>query len=178
MPMPNYHSGRQRDPGDFKKGAMKDGADFDTITLGKGITAIIGKLKTPPKGSKAGATTVQTYRFDKTKFSAKQAKEWLKSHGKNVSNFEAAKGEVTVKKLNQAFNEVMIHGGSLFNKAELQAKYKDSVVVMNYEQQMRFIDTIHGLGQIRTNNPKIDESIARHAWALNDLFNELQPPKI
>jgi hypothetical protein len=51
-------------------------------------------------------------------------------------------------------------------------------IVMNYEQQMRFIDTIHGLGQIRTNNPKIDESIARHAWALNDLFNELQPPKI
>jgi len=40
---------RQRDPGDFQKDAMEDGATFNTITITDGVKAVIGILKTNMK---------------------------------------------------------------------------------------------------------------------------------
>jgi cation transport regulator len=61
---------RQREPSEFKKGS------FRTITLSekKGIKAVIGVLK--------GKTTtvIQSYIFDKNKFTVDEAKKWLKDH--------------------------------------------------------------------------------------------------
>jgi hypothetical protein len=61
---------RQREPKEFKKGSYR------TITLSekKGIKAVIGVLK--------GKTTtvIQSYIFDKNKFTVDEAKGWLKDH--------------------------------------------------------------------------------------------------
>jgi hypothetical protein len=62
---------RQRNPGDFVKDS------FRTISFGPGISAVIGKLKSDPKGS----TKVQTVIFDKDKFKGKKAVvEWIRKH--------------------------------------------------------------------------------------------------
>ena len=49
---------------------------FRRITLGKGIDAIIAKLKTDPYGK----THIQAYRFDKQKWGLKQAKAWARAN--------------------------------------------------------------------------------------------------
>lgn len=67
---------RQRDPARFEKGS------FRTITLSEeeGIKAVIGRLI----GQKT--TTVQTYLFDKDKWTLAKAKQWVREHrGKHVS---------------------------------------------------------------------------------------------
>jgi len=60
---------RQRMPGDFEKDS------FRTINITDGVQAVIGRLKGED------TTTVQTYIFDREKFTLEQAKEWVKEHG-------------------------------------------------------------------------------------------------
>jgi cation transport regulator len=66
----NFIRIRQRDPDDFQKDS------FRTITLSKkeGIKAIIGRLKGETK------TTIQSYLFDKEKWTVPEAKNWIKEH--------------------------------------------------------------------------------------------------
>jgi len=78
MPYPSDHSARVRDPGDFKK------ESFRRKNIAPGIDIIIGRLK-----GETTATT-QAYRFDKNKFTAAQAKKWLKDHDVKYTSFEAA----------------------------------------------------------------------------------------
>jgi hypothetical protein len=69
---------RQRDPADFVDGS------FRTITLseGQGIQAVIGKLKSDPNGP----TVIQTYIFDKSKWTVAEAEKWVSDHkGKSQS---------------------------------------------------------------------------------------------
>jgi phage I-like protein len=68
---------RQKDPGSFKKGAMKDGSDFNIMTLdtAKGIRAIIGILKGK------NTTEVQSYLFRRDKgWNATKAQAWVDKH--------------------------------------------------------------------------------------------------
>ena len=84
MPYPNFHAARMLDPGKFEKDS------FRTINIGNknsGITAIVGKLKGE------STTKVQTYRFDKDKFTAKQARQWLEDHDLKPIEFEDASGK-------------------------------------------------------------------------------------
>jgi HK97 family phage prohead protease len=68
----NYIRLRQRDPGDFQEGS------FRTITISaeKGIKAVIGKLKGED------TMTVQSYLFDKDKWTVEEARAWVKEHEK------------------------------------------------------------------------------------------------
>jgi HK97 family phage prohead protease len=68
---------RQKDPDDFVQDS------FRTITLSKsqGIKAIIGKLKSDPDGS----TVIQSYLFDKDKWTVDEAKKWVKEHKEKKS---------------------------------------------------------------------------------------------
>ena len=77
MPYPSEHAARMKDPKQF--------TSFSRKVLGAGVTAIIGW-----KDSKS---TIQAYRFDKTKFSPAEAKKWLKDHKEHYILFEAAKTE-------------------------------------------------------------------------------------
>lgn len=78
MPYPNEHAARIKNPGDFQEGS------FRRIKITDGIFAIIGR----PKGS--DKSEVQSYRFDKDKFTPEQAKKWLADHDKKPIEFEAA----------------------------------------------------------------------------------------
>jgi len=81
VPYPNFHSARVRDPDDFARIIVLK-------TLPNGVMIYGGPLKNDPGG---GAKT-QAYRFPKSKFTAAQAKAWLKEHDvKNIS-FEEASG--------------------------------------------------------------------------------------
>lgn len=78
MAYPNEHSARIKDPGEFQPGS------FRSKPLSPGVRVIIGK----PRGG--GNMEAQAYRFDKTKFTAAQAKTWLRTHKVKYQSFEAA----------------------------------------------------------------------------------------
>lgn len=80
MPYPNEHAARVKDPGEF------DAKTFRRKDLGKGVSIILGKLK-----SGGDSMVTQAYRFDKTKFTAAEAKKWLADHEVKGAGFEAAK---------------------------------------------------------------------------------------
>ena len=81
MPYPNEHSARVKSPGSFQQDT------FRRVNITDGIDAIMGRLK--------GETTmtVQTYRFDKKKFTPAQAKKWLADHKISPISFEPATEE-------------------------------------------------------------------------------------
>lgn len=80
MPLPNEHAARQRDPGDFESGSFRNvSGNFPA-----GISAIMGRLR--------GQTTmtIQSFRFDRNRWSVSEAKRWLKDHGFESGGFEEA----------------------------------------------------------------------------------------
>lgn len=81
MPFPNQHAAVVTAASKF------DQKTFRTINIGdknSGITAIVGKSKGKSK------TAVQSYRFEKKKFTPTQAKKWLKDHEIKTIEFTAA----------------------------------------------------------------------------------------
>jgi len=76
-PYANEHAARQYDPDKFDKFRRQNNK------FGEGIHAIWGI-------DKEGKTTLQSIRFDSSKFSPEQAKKWLEEH-KMAVNLEAAK---------------------------------------------------------------------------------------
>lgn len=67
---------RQRDPELFVQ------STFRTIALSEndGIQAVIGKLKSDPEGS----TVIQSYIFERNKWSAPEAESWVKDHKRSA----------------------------------------------------------------------------------------------
>lgn len=92
-PYPNEHAARLRDPDNFIADTMR------SKEIAPGIRLIMGKL-TPD-----GAMTAQAYRFDRAKFTAAEAKAWLKEHVLKPTTFEEAteKG-ITVARLVKGSN--------------------------------------------------------------------------
>ena len=78
MPYPNEHSARINNPDKYTR-VRRSNDEF-----GKGIDVIYGITKD-------GKAEVQAIRFDKTKFTPDQAKDWLKKHDYKSIEFEAAK---------------------------------------------------------------------------------------
>jgi ATP-dependent protease ClpP protease subunit len=84
MPYENEHSARVRDPKDF------DQNSFRRKNISPGIDIIIGKLDGGDK------TETQTYRFDASKFTEAEVKQWLQDHDITYISFEAAKSEMNI----------------------------------------------------------------------------------
>jgi phage I-like protein len=100
LPYPNFHSARVKEPSEFKSDS------FRNKTITDGIEIIIGKLK---DGDDSMIT--QAYRFDKTKFTADEAKKWLKDNKVDYISFEAAKEEKkTAARAITMFDESLIVG--------------------------------------------------------------------
>jgi len=78
MPYPNEHAARMKDPSLFQKDS------FRRKNITSGIDIIIGRLKGQD------TTTTQAYRFDKDKYTAEQARKWLKDHNIKPILFEKA----------------------------------------------------------------------------------------
>lgn len=78
-PYPAEHAARIVDPAKF----IPD--SFRRRTITEGIDAIFGKLK-----DDGDAMVLQAYRFDKERYTAAQARAWLKEHDAKPIEFEAA----------------------------------------------------------------------------------------
>jgi hypothetical protein len=79
MPYEGWHSARVRDPGDFQPDS------FRRKNIAPGVDIIMGRLK--------GETTMtaQAYRFAADKFTASEARAWLKKNDIKYISFEEAK---------------------------------------------------------------------------------------
>lgn len=78
-PYPNEHAARIENPDKY------DSFRRQNDKFGKGIHAIWGIIKGPPRKSE-----LQSIRFNKNKFTVAQAKEWLKGHDIEYIKFEPA----------------------------------------------------------------------------------------
>lgn len=84
MPYPNEHAARFVNP---DKRKFRD-YRRDNNKFGQGIDVIFGILRNPkPDGAK---TEIQAIRFDASKFTAAQARKWLKDNGYKPISFEPA----------------------------------------------------------------------------------------
>jgi len=81
MPYPTEHSARLKDPKQYDEFRRQNDK------FGKGIHAIFGIKKSPPRKSE-----LQAIRFDAKKFTVKEAKDWLKKHNHKYIRFEPASG--------------------------------------------------------------------------------------
>jgi len=80
MPLPSQHTATQNAAGKYKK-IRRENDKF-----GKGIDVLWGVLAD-------GKTEVQSIHFDADKFTAAEAKKWLKDNDYSTSDFEEAKGK-------------------------------------------------------------------------------------
>lgn len=80
-PYPSEHAARMMDPASFEKDS------FRRKNIAPGVTLILGKKA----HSVSGSMVVQAYRFDASKFTAEEAKKWLKDHNIDPMMFEPAK---------------------------------------------------------------------------------------
>jgi len=102
MPYPNEHAARLVDPEKFDPDSFRRVND----KFGDGIHAIFGKLKGED------SMTLQAVRFDADKFTAEEAKKWLKGHDYDPIEFEEAGSQkalsyfVPLAKADEAKHEV------------------------------------------------------------------------
>ena len=82
MPYPNYHAARIKAPNLFARIRVMR-------TTKEGIMLYGGPLRSKPQGP----TALQAIRFPKDKYTAAQAKAWLKAHGHKYILFEPAGGK-------------------------------------------------------------------------------------
>ena len=90
MPYPHEHAARVEDPSKFDKNS------FRRKSIADGISIIIAM--------KPGSDSMETqaYRFAKDKFTAEEAKKWLKDHKIEYKEFVAASGEPKTNMLSVA----------------------------------------------------------------------------
>jgi hypothetical protein len=98
MPFLNQHAARIKSPGQYDKFARKN--------IAPGIDIILG--------IKGNTSETQAYRFDKNKFTVKQARAWLKEHNVKIISFESASAQESILK---SFSESLN-----FKEAKLQRR--------------------------------------------------------
>ena len=76
MPYPNEHAARVENPDIFENDS------FRRKEIAPGVEIIVGKHLN------ADTTATQAYRFDASKFTAEQAKQWLKDNNVKYISFE------------------------------------------------------------------------------------------
>lgn len=95
MPFPNEHAARQVEPDKKIFKTFRRTKTWKGNNLPDGVSFIFGIKR--KKGPRGGVTQIQSIRFDKNKFTATQAKTWLKKHKFKISGFEKA---LSKKKIN------------------------------------------------------------------------------
>jgi hypothetical protein len=81
MPYPHEHAARVESPGKFEK------ESFRRKNIAPGVDIIVGKK------SGSNSMVTQAYRFDTKKFTAEQAKAWLKKNNVSYMSFTEATGK-------------------------------------------------------------------------------------
>lgn len=94
-PYPNEHACRVEDPSHFKK------ESFRRKQITEGVSIIVGKKES------GGSMIVQAHRFSADKFTAAEAKKWLKDHDISCTEFEAASGKTNNELGNSIVDEYL-----------------------------------------------------------------------
>ena len=140
MPFPNEHAARVINPNRF------DEKSFRRKKITDGVDAIMGKLKDEK------TMTVQSYRFDKTKFTVEQARKWLKDHDIKVILFEKAIEESAT--LIEQFKELADQYACL--KTGEKSKLKSEEIAI--EEAVKLVNHIVELNEITFNVKKMKAS--------------------
>lgn len=98
----NYIRLRQRDPDDFKEDTFRT----IWISRGDGIKAVVGKLKNPPQGQES-SMVVQSYLFDKDKWTVEEAQAWVKDHKEVNPDDVTAKQIIESEEFEEAVNNII-----------------------------------------------------------------------
>jgi hypothetical protein len=128
MPYPNQHAARMRNPGDFQADS------FRSKEMAPGVTMVMGKLKGED------TMTGQAMRFDKDKFTAAEAKTWMKEHKQKYMSFEAATGEEKAKEARQRRARRTIASAeppAVAAAAAQEATYQGEMELSDQEQPIR-----------------------------------------
>jgi len=98
---------RQKDPELF----IEDSFRTVELSKAKGIKAVMGKLQKAPEG-KVGSMVIQSYLFDKEKWTTEKAKAWVEEHAKDGMSAFGAESveEVRDAKLFEAGDYTDTHG--------------------------------------------------------------------
>ena len=91
MPYPNEHAARINDPKKYKRIRRVNNK------FGPGLHAIFGFVS-EAEGAGKGGGELQAIRFDRSKFTPQQAKEWLEEHDYKTGLEEATKPKAAMVK--------------------------------------------------------------------------------
>lgn len=144
-PYPNEHSARVRDPKDF----IED--SFRRKNIDDGVDIIIGKLK-----GGDGSMVVQAYRFDASKFTAEEAKKWLKDHDVKYIDFEPAKEKQSSKLM-----ELKIYNSRIEDVDETKG------IIINYDSAFNKLDSDGDIIRPGAFSKTLKENVKRMKWFLN-----------
>jgi hypothetical protein len=165
---------RVKDPSEFDEGT------FRTISISEeqGIKAVIGKYKADP----AGSTHVQSYIFEKSKWSAAEADKWVKEH-KRASSIDGRQTRVIEPEESEMrfeFDKVdgpKIYGyAAVFNsKTPLYSGFYEQVAPGAFSESLRNHniyalwqhDWSMPLGDIKSGTLRVWEDDKGLAYALN-----------
>lgn len=142
MPYPGEHAARIVEPDKFEKDS------FRRKNIADGIDIIIGKLK--------GETsmTTQAYRFKSDKFTAEEAKKWLKDHKIDYISFEPAsesdmKNEymnLRIENKSEDETEIFIDGTIGWDSEASWSGIKDKLINVANSKAKKLIVNINSLG--------------------------------
>jgi sulfur relay (sulfurtransferase) DsrC/TusE family protein len=123
MPFPNEIAARIISPDKFEQDS------FRSKNIAPGVRIIVGKLK--------GQSTMSTqiYRFDSDKFTADEAREWLKKHNIKPIEFSPAEKDKPMKK---AFIKI---ANTLFMKMNKSSQIKEGTKIeAEHKDTYKFLD--------------------------------------
>lgn len=151
MPFPNEHAARLRDPRKYVQFRRRNDAG------GPGIDFIFGILAD-------GGSEIQAIRFDKDRYTATEARSWLRQHDFKPIMFEEATGDRSVTDDNTIRNDDNIE------RVDLPASADDNDIVVD-EDGEEITDIEHDNGE---DNAKTDDDRSIDPIDNRDAFAELK----
>ncbi len=144
---PNEHAARVKEPGTFEEDS------FRRKEIAPGISAIMGKIKGE------STMTIQSYRFDKSKFTEEEARAWLKDHDITTIEFEAASSGKSISDLQNIGKSDL---SKIFRSANLSKDASDfvaSLVMSNNLENKKNGKPVDMLNEIERQIKSIQEKI-------------------
>jgi len=161
MPFPNFHSARLQNPNLFADGSFRT----KTTGLPDGVSLLIAH----PKGRPGKSTQATAYHFSREKFTAAQAKAWLKEKAIKYQQFEPA---AEASKLSRA-SAIQLERTLSFRKGTLRTgafRAQDGNVLNVTPERLAEIE--QSFRDMQADGIKIPIYGTTHTQALNDFHSE------
>lgn len=137
MPYPKEHAARMIQPERFEPGS------FRRKNIAEGVDIIMGRLKGKD------SMTAQAYRFDKSKFTADQAKKWLEENNLKPLSFEEAADKI------QSFVRLTSHKITAFEPSEIRAMIPADVLARIKQTDKHPLFQMYSICHDGVSNPRL-----------------------